>query len=118
VLLGALNIGDSVERGFDTFFAWLPGLVGAFVILIIGYFVAKFVGNLLARVLSRAGLDGHVLFGQSGEWVRKLTSSPDYGKGQQATEQARRDLETGRRRVEAQTSDNEPATHVVSQHGS
>jgi small-conductance mechanosensitive channel len=76
VLLGALNIGDSVERGFDTFFAWLPGLLGALVILIIGYFVAKFVGNLLARVLSRAGLDREMLSGQTGEWVRKVTSSP------------------------------------------
>jgi hypothetical protein len=72
----AINIGDSVERGFDTFFAWLPALVGALVILIIGYFVAKIVGNLLARVLSRAGLDRHVLTGQTGEWVRKVTSSP------------------------------------------
>jgi small-conductance mechanosensitive channel len=71
-----LNIGDSVERGFDTFFAWLPGLLGALVILIIGYFVAKFVGNLLARVLSRAGLDREMLSGQTGEWVRKVTSSP------------------------------------------
>ena len=76
MLLGALNIGDSVERGFDTFFAWLPGLLGALVILIIGYFVAKFVGNLLARVLSRAGLDREMLSGQTGEWVRKVTSSP------------------------------------------
>jgi len=252
VLLGALNIGDSVERGFDTFFAWIPGLIGALVILIIGYFVAKFVGNLLARVLSRAGLDREMLSGQTGEWVRKLTSSPSklvgklafwaiflgaislaatalginaltafvasvyaylpnviaavliflvagvvaagvatlatrfmgetptgrivaaaapilvmtiatfmildqlkiaedivvityagligaialasalafglggrevaaqmlrgaYGKGQQATEQARRDIEIGKRRMEAQTSDGEPATQVVSQ---
>jgi hypothetical protein len=76
VLYAALNIGDSVERGFDTFFSWIPGLIGALVILIIGYVVAKIVGNLLARVLSRAGLDRELLTGQTGEWVRKVTASP------------------------------------------
>lgn len=76
MLYAALNIGDSIERGFDTFFEWLPGLVGALIILVLGYFVAKIVANLLARVLNRAGLDRTVLSGTSGEWVRKVTSSP------------------------------------------
>jgi hypothetical protein len=75
-MLIALNIGDSVERGFDTFFAWLPSLIGALVILLIGYIVAKIVGNVLARVLERAGLDRATLSGQTGEWVRKVTSRP------------------------------------------
>jgi len=76
VVYAALNIGDSVERGFDTFFSWLPGLIGALVILLIGYIVAKIVGNLLARVLMRAGLDRTMLTGQTGEWVRRITASP------------------------------------------
>ena len=67
-----MNIGDSAERGFDTFFAWIPGLIGALVILI---------------------------------------------KGRQATDQAKRDIERGKRRVEAQaqTSDGEPATDVLAE---
>lgn len=76
MLLAALNISDSAERGFDTFFGWLPGLVGALVILVIGYFVAEIVGNVLARVLARAGLDRTMLAGRVGEWVRKVTASP------------------------------------------
>ena len=76
MLYAAVNISDSAERGFDTFFRWLPGLIGALVILIIGYFVAKIVGNLLARALGRAGLDRHLLTGQTGEWVQKVTASP------------------------------------------
>ena len=54
-------ISDSIERGFDTFFAWLPALVGALVVLIIGYFIAKFVGKLITSLLTRAGLDRHAL---------------------------------------------------------
>ena len=68
VLFGALNIGDSAERGFDTFFAWIPGLIGALVILI---------------------------------------------KGRQATDQAKRDIERGKQRVEAETTSGEPTTHAL-----
>jgi hypothetical protein len=75
-VLYAIDIGSSVERGFDTFFAWLPALIGALVILIIGYIVAKVVGNIVARVLGRAGLDRELLSGTSGEWVRRVTAAP------------------------------------------
>ena len=76
VVYAAVNVGDSVERGLDTFFAWIPSLIGALVILILGYFIAKIVGNLLARVLGRSGLDRHVLTGTTGEWIGKVTQSP------------------------------------------
>jgi hypothetical protein len=75
-LFAALNIGDSVERGFDTFFAWLPALIGALVVLIIGYFIAKFVGKLLTTALTHAGLDRNLLSGKTGEWVSKVAASP------------------------------------------
>jgi mechanosensitive ion channel-like protein len=76
VLYAALDIGNSVERGFDTFFAWIPALVGALVILVIGYIVAKVVGNLVARVLGRAGLDRQLLAGTAGDWVGRVTATP------------------------------------------
>ena len=53
-MFAALNISDSVERGFDVFFAWVPALVGAVVILIIGFFIAKLVQRLLAGGLTQA----------------------------------------------------------------
>jgi hypothetical protein len=70
------SIGDSVNRGFDTFFEWLPSLIGALVILVIGYIVAKVVGNLVMRVLRRAGLDRELSDGRTGTWVQKVTESP------------------------------------------
>jgi hypothetical protein len=81
-LFAALNIGDSIERGFDTFFAWLPALVGAIVVLIIGYFIAKFVGRLITTLLTRAGLDRNMLSGKTGEWVSKVAASPSRLIGQ------------------------------------
>ncbi len=71
-----MDIGNSVERGFTEFFAWLPALLGALAILVIGYFVAKLVGNLVGRLLHRAGFDRTLHAGQGGRFVQKVTSSP------------------------------------------
>lgn len=71
-----MDIGNSIERGFDTFFEWLPLMIGALVILVIGWIVAKVVGKLVGRVLQRAGLDRMLQKGQGGQLVSKVTSSP------------------------------------------
>jgi Mechanosensitive ion channel, conserved TM helix len=69
-------IRDSVERGFDTFFDWLPQLIGALVILILGYIVARVVAGALSRLLGRAGLDRRLTTGQGGRYVSQVTDSP------------------------------------------
>ncbi|HWG55361.1 MAG TPA: hypothetical protein VNT58_02435 [Gaiellaceae bacterium] len=71
-----MDIGNSVERGFTVFFAWLPALIGALAILVIGYFVAKMVGKLVSRLLNRAGLDRTLHGGAGGNFIQKITSSP------------------------------------------
>ncbi len=71
-----MDIGNSVERGFTEFFAWLPALLGALAILVIGWFVAKAVSKLVWRGLHRAGFDRTVTSGQGGGFVRKVTESP------------------------------------------
>jgi len=70
------SIGDSVERGFTVFFAWLPALLGAIAVLIIGYFVAKIVAKLVYRVTHRAGLDRTLHSGPGGNVVSKITTQP------------------------------------------
>ena len=47
----AASIGSSVRNAFVVFFAWLPHVIGAIAVLVIGYFVAR----LLARRVSSAG---------------------------------------------------------------
>src|SRR5918994_7923833 len=71
-----MDIGNSVERGFTVFFAWLPALIGALVILVVGWFVAKAVSKLVWRGLQRAGLDRTLQQGAGGSFVEKVTSSP------------------------------------------
>jgi hypothetical protein len=70
------SIGGSVDRAFTVFFAWLPALVGAIAVLLIGYIVAKLVGKLVYRATHRAGLDRALHGGPGGDVVYKVTSSP------------------------------------------
>ena len=71
-----LAVTDSVQEGLNEFFAWLPELVAALVILIVGYFVAKIVAAVVGRLLGRAGLDRSLHGGAGGNYVRKVTDSP------------------------------------------
>ena len=70
------DIGDSVQRGLNEIGAWVPNLLVALAILVIGYIVAKVVGGVVFRGLHRAGLDRQLTKGQGGTWVQKVTSSP------------------------------------------
>jgi len=53
----ALDIGNSINNGFDTFFRSLPQILGAIIILVIGWIIAGLIGNLVRKVLDRAGAD-------------------------------------------------------------
>jgi hypothetical protein len=75
-VLAELNITDSVERGFTVFFAWLPSLLAALAILIVGYIVAKVVGRLVSRVLHGAGFDRIVHGSPGGGFIDRVTSAP------------------------------------------
>jgi len=70
------NIGDSVERGLDEFFQWVPKLAGFLVILVIGWILARVIGRVVQRALKGAGVDRMLLQGTGGSWVSKVTSSP------------------------------------------
>ena len=75
-MLVLADISDSVQQGADEIGNWVPNLIGALVILIVGYFVAKLIGRLVHRVLARAGTDRVLTEGQGGSWVQKVTDSP------------------------------------------
>lgn len=76
MFIGAVDAARSVQQGLNEVVAFIPDLIAALAIVVIGYFVAKIVGGLVARVLRRAGLDRFVHAGPGGDWFRKVTSSP------------------------------------------
>ncbi len=76
MVLAELNISNSVERGFTVFFAWLPSLLAALAILLIGYIVAKVVGKVVSGALHKAGFDRFAHSSPGGEYVRRVTPAP------------------------------------------
>ena len=68
------DIGDSVQQFSDEFFAWLPRLIGAIVILVIAYLIAKAVRKLIERALPKTGIDRAVHSGRYGEYVSRYAS--------------------------------------------
>jgi small-conductance mechanosensitive channel len=71
----AVKIVDSAQNGLDSFFGFLPNLLGFAVILIIGYLVAKIVKGIVRKALEAAGLDKALHNSQAGQYVEKV--SPD-----------------------------------------
>ena len=70
------SVSDSIDRGWDEFFQWVPKFIGFLVILLIGYIVAKIVGNLVGKALKRAGFDRILERGAGGSYVMRAVPSP------------------------------------------
>jgi hypothetical protein len=53
----AADVSQSLQRASDEFFAWLPKLVGALVILLIGWLIARAVAGVVRKALTSSGAD-------------------------------------------------------------
>ena len=63
---------DRIQAFFDSFFSWLPNLIGAIVILIVAYIVARLVAGLIRRVAARMNVDHHVDNSVVGDYKRGM----------------------------------------------
>src|SRR3954466_9254199 len=75
VFFAAIDVGDSVQKGLDAFFAFIPKLVGFLVVLLIGYIIARVVKGIVTKLLDRVGVDRALHSGASGQYVNKV--APD-----------------------------------------
>ena len=69
------DISASLQRASDEFFAWLPKLVGALVILLIGYIVARLIAGVVRKALRSSGADRALEKGKAG--IYKKQYAPD-----------------------------------------
>ncbi len=58
--LAGISITDSLQETFDGLGSFLPKLVGAIIILLIGWFIAKIIFRVIATVLKKAKIDSLV----------------------------------------------------------
>lgn len=79
-----MDILKPLQDALGTFLSYVPQLVGALVVLLIGYIVAKLVGAALSRILTKVGFDKVMSrAGVAGFLERtgtKLTPSKVFGK--------------------------------------
>jgi hypothetical protein len=74
--LAAVDIGASLQKGLDSFFAFIPKLIGFLIVLAIGYIVAKVVKKLVVTLLEKVGLDKAMHSGSVGDYVNR--AAPDF----------------------------------------
>jgi small-conductance mechanosensitive channel len=70
---GGFNIVQSLQSAFTTFVNYLPQLLGAIVVLVVGYLIAKILDKVITKLLRRAKLDDRLTAGHGGRWVQNLS---------------------------------------------
>jgi hypothetical protein len=71
--LAAIDIGDSVQQALDSFFGFLPNILGFLVILLIGYIIAKVARKAIAALLQKVGLDKALHDSDAGQYVERVS---------------------------------------------
>jgi hypothetical protein len=69
----AVKVGNSVQQGLDSFFAFIPNVIGFLVILLIGFIIAKVVKGVIAKLLEKVGLDKALHSSDAGQYVEKVS---------------------------------------------
>ncbi|MDP8943179.1 MAG: hypothetical protein M3N16_03565 [Actinomycetota bacterium] len=68
-----MRIGDSVQQGLNSFFNFLPNLLGFLVILVVGLIVGRAIRGLIAKALQKVGLDRQLHSSQAGQYVERIS---------------------------------------------
>ncbi|HWH92405.1 MAG TPA: hypothetical protein VNT03_00975 [Baekduia sp.] len=74
-MLAAVSLSDSLQNALDSFFNFLPNVLGFLIILAIGWVIARIIGALVTKALVAAGLDRSLHTSAAGEYVGRV--SPD-----------------------------------------
>ncbi len=69
----SLSISSSLQEGFDSFFGFIPNLIGFLLILLVGWLIAKAVRTLVTKGLEKLGLDKALHESTAGEYVEKFS---------------------------------------------
>jgi hypothetical protein len=73
VVSASLSISSSLQEGFNSFFGFIPNLIGFLLILLVGWLVAKIVRTLVTKGLEALGLDKALNDSAAGEYVEKFS---------------------------------------------
>ena len=67
------NILQSLQSAFTTFVSYIPQVIGALLVLLIGYIIARLLRAGITRLLQRVRLDQRLTHGSGGEYVARFS---------------------------------------------
>jgi Conserved TM helix len=73
--VAAVNLGDSLQTALDSFFGFLPRLLGFLVVLAIGWIIARVVKAVVTKALEKVGLDRALHSGSTARYVDRVAPS-------------------------------------------
>ena len=73
VVSASLSISSSLQEGFNSFFGFIPNLIGFLLILLVGWLIAKVIRTLVTKGLEALGLDKALRESPAGEYVEKFS---------------------------------------------
>lgn len=77
----AVSISEPLERALSRFFEFLPQLVGALVLLLIGYLLAKALQKITQKALHRLRFDRTLHTSSAGKYMARVVESPSVATG-------------------------------------
>jgi Conserved TM helix len=81
--IAAVEVGDSVQQGLDSFFNFLPNLIAFLLILVIGFLIARVLGGVARKGLEKLGIDRALHDSDAGRYVERISpgAKPSNGVG-------------------------------------
>lgn len=81
--IAAVELGDSVQQGLDSFFNFLPNLIAFLVILVVGWLIARVLSGIVRKALEKIGMDRALHDSDAGRYVERLSpgAKPSNGVG-------------------------------------
>lgn len=77
----AIDIASSFQQALNGLLAFLPNLLGALVILVIGYIVAKIVKAIVRKVLEKLKVDRALHNSEAGQYVERVSPGASPANG-------------------------------------
>lgn len=69
----SIHIGNSIQQSLNSFFGYLPNVLGFLVILVVGFIVARIIRKVLDKVLEKSKIDEHLTNSKGDEYVEKVS---------------------------------------------
>ena len=76
-----MKIKQSLQNGLDALVGFLPNLIGALLLLLVGFIVAKVVAAVVKKVFDGLKLDQHLRDSDAGSYVERVLPGASPSKG-------------------------------------